>query len=155
AMAEDHPEIIARHWTEAGDAEPAIAAWKKAANAAVERHAFREGEESYRQALSVLRTQPESLEREAHELDLATALYRVLLVTRGYAAPESVDAAAKARTLAEKAGNLDQLIRQVYATWATVHNSGDHLGAAALADHLLELAQREGSPANLGFAHMA
>jgi class 3 adenylate cyclase/tetratricopeptide (TPR) repeat protein len=155
AMAEDHPEIIARHWTEASDAEQAIAAWKKAANAAVERRAFREGEESYRQALAVLRTQPQSPERDAHELDLASAFYRVLLVTGGYTAPESVEAAAKARTLAEKAGNLDQLIRQVYATWAAVHNSGDHLGAAALADHLLELAQREGSPVNLGFAHMA
>ena len=155
AMAEDHPEIIARHWTEASDAEPAIAAWKKAANAAVERHAFREGEESYQQALAVLRTQPQSPERDADELDLANALYRVLLVTRGYTAPESVDAAAKARTLAEKAGNLAQLVQQVYATWAAVHNSGDHLGAAALANHLLELAEREGSPVNLGFAHMA
>jgi class 3 adenylate cyclase/tetratricopeptide (TPR) repeat protein len=155
AMAEDHPEIIARHWTEAGDAQPAIAAWKKAATAAVERHAFREGEESYQQALAVLHTQPQSPERDANELDLANALYRVLLVTRGYTAPESVEAAAKARTLAEKAGNLAQLIQQVYATWAAVHNSGDHLGAAALADHLLDLAQREGNPANLGFAHMA
>ena len=92
----------------------------------------------------MLRTQPESPERDANELDLANALYRVLLVTWGYTAPESVDAAAKARTLAEKAGNLGQLIRQVYATWTAVHNSGDHLGAAALADYLLELAEREG-----------
>jgi tetratricopeptide (TPR) repeat protein len=43
----------------------------------------------------------------------------------------------------------------VYASWAAVHNSGDHSGAIALADQLLDLAQREGSSENLGFAHMA
>ena len=30
AMAEAHPEILARHWTEAGETEPAIAQWSKA-----------------------------------------------------------------------------------------------------------------------------
>ena len=30
-IAEAQPEVLARHWTDAGEAEPAIAAWKKAA----------------------------------------------------------------------------------------------------------------------------
>ena len=40
-IAGEHPEVVARHWTKAGEAEPAIAAWRKAADAAFERHAFK------------------------------------------------------------------------------------------------------------------
>ncbi len=65
AVAEAQPETLARHWTYSGDAEPAIAAWKKAGEAAEARRAFREAEEGYRQALAVLKTLPESPERDA------------------------------------------------------------------------------------------
>ncbi len=54
AVAETQPEILARHWAYSGDAEPAIAAWKKAGEAADARRAFREAEERYRQGLAVL-----------------------------------------------------------------------------------------------------
>ena len=42
AFGEEHPEILARHWTEAGDIEPAIAEWSKAGKIVQSRHAFRE-----------------------------------------------------------------------------------------------------------------
>ena len=34
ALAEAQPELIANHWTQAGEAEPAVAAWKVAGDAA-------------------------------------------------------------------------------------------------------------------------
>ena len=43
ALKEAHPEVLARHWTEAGESELAIAAWTKAGQRAVERRAYREG----------------------------------------------------------------------------------------------------------------
>ena len=34
ALKETHPEVLARHWTEAGETEPAIAEWSRAGEAA-------------------------------------------------------------------------------------------------------------------------
>ena len=55
-LAEAHPEVLARHWTEAGETEPAIAEWSRAGEAAQARNAFREALESYQQALALLNT---------------------------------------------------------------------------------------------------
>jgi class 3 adenylate cyclase len=109
AVAESQPEVLARHFADAGDAEPAIAAWKKAGDAADARRAFKEAEEAYRQALALLTTLPDSAQRDARELALLDALARVLMLTKGYAAPQTLEAAARARSLAAKSGNLADL----------------------------------------------
>jgi tetratricopeptide (TPR) repeat protein len=153
--AEAQPQILARHWTEAGDAEPAIAAWKAAGDTANARRAFKEAEESYRQALVMLGTLPESPERDARELALMSPLVQVLAVTAGYSAPETFEAAARARALAEKGGNLAQLFQQAFWSWSAVIVSGDYASASALADQLLDLAQREGSHTSIEFARHA
>ena len=64
AIKETHPEVLARHWTEAGETEPAIAAWSRAGKSAEERNAFKEALESCQQALALLKTLPESPERD-------------------------------------------------------------------------------------------
>jgi len=43
-IKESQPEVLARHWTEAGKAEPAIDAWKQAGDRAVPRNAYIEAE---------------------------------------------------------------------------------------------------------------
>src|SRR5262249_56661221 len=69
-IAAERPEVVARHWTQAGEAEPAIAAGRRAADAAFDRHAFKEAEEAYRPTLTNLRNLPESRERDGPELAL-------------------------------------------------------------------------------------
>ena len=69
-LKEAHPEVLARHWTEAGETEPAIAQWSKAGEAARARNAFSEALESYQQALALLNLLPESPERDLRELEL-------------------------------------------------------------------------------------
>src|SRR5215472_2063529 len=155
ALAESQPEVLARHWTEASEAEPAISAWRKAAAAADGRHAFKEAEEGYRQARAVLKTLPESAERDARELELSSVLVPLLQVTRGYAAPEIIEEVGQTSALAEKSGNLAQLVMQGFGTYAAVNTSADYPRAAALADQILDLAQREGSPTSLAFAYQA
>jgi class 3 adenylate cyclase/tetratricopeptide (TPR) repeat protein len=155
ALAETQLEVVARHWTDAGEAEPAIAAWRKAGDTAFERSAFEEAEQAYRSAIDILKIMPESAERNAQELHLANALVQVLTFTRGYSAAETVDAIARTRALAEKSGNLAQLVVQVFGIWAAANTAGDTPRAAALADQVLDLAQREGSPTSLAFAHQA
>jgi predicted ATPase len=62
ALKEAHPETLARHWTEAGEIEPAIAEWSRAGKSAQERSAFWEAQESYEQALALVALLPDSPE---------------------------------------------------------------------------------------------
>ncbi len=155
AIAEAQPEVVARHWTEATEAKLAIAAWKKAQHAAYGRRAFKEAEEDYRNALAMLYTMPESPERDVSELELTTGLSNLLLTTSGFTAPATVEMVGRARVVAEKTGNLKLLVAQEILNWSGVLVSGDHPAAAALADRVLALAQREGSDDNLGRAQIA
>jgi len=116
AAAEAQPEVLARHLTDAGDAEAAVAAWKKAGDAADARQAFKEAEQAYQQALVMLSALPESAQRHARELVLQNALWRVLVLTRGYVAPKTLEVAARACSLAEKSRSLSELVQQLFQT---------------------------------------
>jgi tetratricopeptide (TPR) repeat protein len=155
ALAETRPEMLAHHWTEGGDAEAAVAAWKNAGESADSRRAFKEAEEDYRRALEVLRRMPPSSARDGRELELTSALERVLLVTKGYSATETASLASHARELAEQNGNLAELVLHGYGAWNVALVSGDHAGAMAIADSILGFAQRDGTSATLAFAHAA
>ena len=79
-----HPTVLAHHCAEAGLAEKAVAFRLKAGQQAPARSAMLEAEESYRQGLAMLNTLPESPERDTGELELCSALVRVLQQTRGF-----------------------------------------------------------------------
>jgi tetratricopeptide (TPR) repeat protein len=153
ALKEMHPEVLAHHWTEAGEIEPAIAEWFRAGETARARNAFNEALESYQKAVAVLNLLPESPERDLRELELRQSAAQMLYVTRGYAAPETTDAIEHAAALAKKTGNLTLLVTWAMRRWLAPFNSGDLPVAIALADQTFELAFREGSPSNIGMAH--
>ena len=153
-LEEAHPEVLARHWTEAGDTEPAIAAWTKGGKAAEDRNAFPEALESYQQALALLKLLPESPERDGRELELRQAIVWMLYVTKSHASPEVIAATGQAAALAEKSGNLRQLAIWVNSRALATLLAGDLPAASTLADQALELALRDGNPANLGVVHV-
>jgi class 3 adenylate cyclase/tetratricopeptide (TPR) repeat protein len=155
AIKETQPEVLARHWTEAGETRLALIEWQRAATAADTRASFLEAAEGYQRALALMEQLDESDEMRSHELELSSALVRVLTITKGLVAPESVRAATRARAVAEKSGSLSELVLREYATWNTVFGEGNHSKTAALAGHLLEIALREGSSTSLAFAHQA
>jgi predicted ATPase len=47
ALKEAHPELLARHWAEAGESESAIAEWSRAGRATESRNEFKEALENY------------------------------------------------------------------------------------------------------------
>jgi hypothetical protein len=83
--------VLARHWTEAGEIEPAIGAWQLAGERAVERRAYRGAEQHYREAIAALQTLPESTDRDSRELTLQVALGDVMQWTRGWSAADTID----------------------------------------------------------------
>jgi predicted ATPase len=90
ALKEGHAEVLARHWAEAGETEHAIAEWRRAGKSAEARNAFTEARESYRQAITALKLQPQSVERDLRELELMQPLVRTLMFTKGYSALETI-----------------------------------------------------------------
>jgi tetratricopeptide (TPR) repeat protein len=150
---DDHLDGLANHYSRSANVNKAVDYLGRAARQAVSRSAFAEAQAQFQKGMELLKALPESSERDARELELVSALAQVLQRTRGYAAPETAAAAARASALAEKSGNLAQLVLQGFLVWRSVLVSGDYPGAAALADQLLDLAQREGSQATLACAH--
>jgi class 3 adenylate cyclase/tetratricopeptide (TPR) repeat protein len=153
ALAEAHPEVLARHWTEADEIEPAIAQWTKAGESAQARNAFKEALESYRTALMLVNRLPESAGRDLRELRLRRSMVGMLSITIGYAAPETIDAVERAAPLAEKSSSLAELIHWVGSRAVIAGISGDWPAAVTLADEALQLALREGNPERLANAN--
>jgi predicted ATPase len=109
-LKDAHPELLAHHWAEAGEAEPAISAWQKAGESALDRGALAEAEGHYRNALRFLDRMAESHSRDRSELRLQLALGEVLIVTKGYRSDEKVATFDRARKLAEKLGAVLELV---------------------------------------------
>jgi class 3 adenylate cyclase len=153
ALMESRPEVLARHWAEAGDTEQAIVEWSRAGKAAEARNAFIEAQESLEQALALLNLLPESPERDARELELRQSLVQILHMTQGWAAPETVEAFERIGALVEKSGDLERLVGSMYTRSLHACIAGDFSTAATLAEEALELAQREGNPSTMALLH--
>jgi predicted ATPase len=149
---QEHLAELANHYGRSANLAKAVEYLTRAGKQALTRSAFAEAQAQLQQGLEWIKKLTESPERDARELELASTLAQVLMVTRGFTAAETRAAAERARELAEKSGNLAQLVAQVYGIWRGVLLAGDYATAALLADRLLDLAQPEGSPASFGFA---
>jgi class 3 adenylate cyclase/tetratricopeptide (TPR) repeat protein len=155
ALADAQPELIARHWSGAGDAERAFAAWRKAGGVARSRNAFVEAREAYRHALDVLAMTPPSPEGNTRELELLIAINRMIAATKGSTSPDAVEINARAEALTAKTGNLGHLAEQIFGSWTVANTAGNYRSAMALADRLLDVARRDGGAFTRGLATRA
>jgi class 3 adenylate cyclase len=153
-IKETKPEVLARHWTEAGETEPAIQAWQKAGDQAVHQFACGEAEQHYRYALAELATLAETNERDARELTLQLALGSVVTATRGFSATATAEVYGRARKLAERAGDAKSL-DIFFAEHSTAHTRGEDRRALVIADQMLVIASELATPKNLALAHNA
>jgi class 3 adenylate cyclase/tetratricopeptide (TPR) repeat protein len=151
---DSHPEVLAHHWTEAGEIETAIAQWSRAGAVAHGRNAFKEALENYRRALALLNLLPESTERDHRELEFMQPVVSMLYVTSGWAAAETNEASLRTAALAERSGNLKQFANWIGARAFTALISGDLLTSLALADKALELCLREGNATSKAYAYL-
>ncbi len=147
---EEHLAELAHHYGRSANPYKAVEYLTRAGRQALTRSAFAEAQAQLQRGLEWIRKLPESPERDTLELELARTLAQVLLVTRGFSAPETRAAAERARELAEKSGNLALLVAQVFEIWRSL--PGEFFTRNLLAERLMDLAQREGSPASFGFA---
>jgi serine/threonine protein kinase/tetratricopeptide (TPR) repeat protein len=88
AMVEGRPELLAHHYTEAGEWKPAIRAWKQAGLRASLRYANQEAVSHLTRALELLRNLPDAASLLHEELQLLLILGLPLVQVQGYHSPE-------------------------------------------------------------------
>ena len=107
-IAENQPELLARHCTEAGLIERAASLWGKAGHRSLERSALVEAIGQFTRALAQIATLPPTPALRREEIKLQVALINPLFHVKGYAAPETKAAAERARLLIEQAEALGE-----------------------------------------------
>ena len=137
------PELLAHHYTLAGDAEQAVEYWSKAGRRSTERSTGAEAINHLEKALEVLQTLPATPERARKELDLRIALLTPTISTKGYGSHETEQIIAKARAIAENVGEATQLYPLMYGEWAFNIVSGRIKNSRQLAEKYMLLAQQQ------------
>jgi predicted ATPase len=106
AVAE--PELLAHHFTQAGQIEAAIEWWGKAGQQSVERSALVEAAEQFTRALAQVMTLPATPKLRREQIKLQVALISPLMQVKGYAAPETKAAVERARLLIDQSEALGE-----------------------------------------------
>jgi class 3 adenylate cyclase/tetratricopeptide (TPR) repeat protein len=150
---EDHLAELAHHYSRSANRVKALEFLHRAGEQALKRASYSEAGSHFAAALEVLGAMPESAERDALELRLRGSILQSEGLTKGWRAPEVLEMHSRARALAEKTGNLPELVLQLYAAAGSAYARGDYLSGAALAAQTLETAQREGSAIGMGVAY--
>jgi len=140
---ETQPELVARHYTEAGLIAQAIPYWHQAGQRALQRSAHVEAVAHFTTGLELLKTAPETPERIRHELTLQTALSSALVVTKGLGAPEVRKAYDDARELCQRAGETPQLGPVLYGLSAYYIQQEEMRVASELAGQCLAIAEKQ------------
>ena len=107
-IAESQPEVLARHFTEAGVIEKAATLWAKAGQRSLERSALVEGIEQLTRALDQFALLPKTPASRREQIKVQVALISPLIHVKGYAAPETNAAVEKAKFLIEEAEKLGE-----------------------------------------------
>jgi predicted ATPase len=151
-IAENQPELLARHCNEAGLIEKAANLLGKAARRSLERSAFVEAVEQLTRALNLIGALPATPDLRRMQIEFQVMLITPLIHVKGYAASETKAAAEQARVLIEKAEALGEhpddpmlLFSVLYGFWAAnfVAFNGDALRDLAM--QFLTLAEKHGS----------
>jgi class 3 adenylate cyclase/predicted ATPase len=123
AAAAAEPELVAHHLTQAGLDEPAIEWWGRAGDQALRRSAFKEAAAHLGKAieladkLAASAGPAPSAASASGRLRLQTSLGNALIHARGYQAPETSVAFARARELASRAEDASERFSAYYGLW--------------------------------------
>jgi len=148
-LADTQPELLAHHFTEAGDASKAIAYWLRAGQRSQARSANDEAIEQYGAGLGLIEQVDESPERDQAELGLLVALGVVYMATKGWASGEVGTTFQKARRLCEKLGARDHQFNVMWGTWGWHLLRGEFDACQEIAAETTALAESLQHPALL------
>jgi predicted ATPase len=148
-LLDTQPEVFAQHYAEAGLVEKSTAYWGKAGHRSASRSAVAEAAAQFQKALDQLTLLPDTCERQRHELELRSALGAVLMLVKGFAAPEPGDVYARARELWEQLGCPSEFHQVPYGQSRYYLNRGELDLAQHSAEVLLDLSRQRNDAGGL------
>ncbi|HVI63063.1 MAG TPA: adenylate/guanylate cyclase domain-containing protein, partial [Bradyrhizobium sp.] len=159
-IAENRPELLARHWTEAGVIDKAAFLWGKAGQRSLARSALVEAAEQLRRALDQIATLPSTPVLRGEQIKLQIALVNALMHVKGYAAPEPKAAVEQARQFIERAEALGEppedpllLFSALYGVWAASYVAFNGDVTRELASQFVALAEKQDQVVPLMIGH--
>jgi adenylate cyclase len=147
------PAQLARHFEQAGLVEKAIDYLLEAGNQAIRLAANEEAVGHLSRGLMLLKSLPETPERDKQELGLQLALGNALIVVKDYVAGEVHQAYARARVLSEQLEEPEWLFPVFWGLWMHYATVANHKTALELAEQLLALAQKREDMSLFPLAH--
>jgi len=154
-LMDTQPELFAQHYAEAGLVEKSVAFWSKAGRSSAARSAMAEAAAQFQKALYELALLPDTRERKRHELELCGALGAALMDVKGYAAPETGQAYARARELWEQLGSPSEFLQVPYGQSIYHGFRGELDLAQRFAEDLLHLSGERNDSAGLVLGHLS
>jgi tetratricopeptide (TPR) repeat protein len=153
------PEALAHHFTQAGLTDAAIEWWGKAGDQALRRSAFQEAISHLGKAIEMTDREGEAKPRAAaapatapptasssQRLELQTSYGQAMIHARGYSAPETKAAFARARELTPGIEDPVDRFSVLYGLWANAFVSGQLAPTREITDIMLrEAAARPGT----------
>jgi predicted ATPase len=159
-IAENQPELLARHCAEAGLTQKAAALWGKAGQRSLARSALVEAAAQLTRALEQIAALPSTAVLRREQIKLQVALITPVMHIKGYAAPETKAAAERARLLIEQAEALGEPPEDPLLLFSVLHGftianyvafNGDAL--SELAAQFLALAEKQRATVPLMIGH--
>ncbi|MDD2914372.1 MAG: AAA family ATPase [Gallionella sp.] len=152
-VATAQPELLAWHFTEAGETRQSVEYWHKAGQLAAGSSANLEAMKHFNSALQLLITLPTDMDRNRTELTVLVSFCPVLYAVKGYGSEEATRANTR---ISELSGLLKDNPELFMAKWALVMNtiaSAGSRGVPEAAMRLLDMAHDE--PLRKQAAHYA
>jgi predicted ATPase len=145
-VGKTQPEVLARHFTDGGLGQRAIAFWRRAGELAAGRYANVEAIAHLSKGLELIRTLPNAVEHLAEELALRLAIGGPLMATNGYASTEVERTYSRAWALCDQLGRSAELFPVLRGLWNCYFLRGELQRAFDLAKRLVVLADAQGMP---------
>ncbi|MGB8339810.1 MAG: AAA family ATPase [Burkholderiales bacterium] len=148
------PEIMAQHFSAAGQANNAISLWRTAAMQATRRMALKEAISHLHNAMTDVAALEPSIARDRLELDLHASLGTTYMLAKGWAAPEVEHAYARANELSVSLTNPDDAVRTLWGICVFHLVRGEIEYACRIGIRIMNIANESGSRRARLVAHM-
>jgi predicted ATPase len=144
---EDHLDELAHHYGRSDNIAKAIEYLGRAGNQALQRSAYADAMRALTAALELLMRLPDRPERNQRELGLQTTLGQVLMITKGWAAPETEKVYLRAHELARTSGTPEQRSSSFVGWFGIAYVSGRLSAARERLKETLDFTREHPQPA--------
>jgi len=154
-IATSQPEVLARHFAEAGVEAKALRYWLEAGGLAATRSANNEAVGHLRKGLALLSAMPETEQAQRTELDAQITLGNCLMATKGYTDPETAKVYERAESLCHALNDMVALAPVLYGAFAYYYCRSELTKAVDAASRGVDVSERNQDLAGMLTSHRA